>query len=94
MLAAEMGRMGLSSRPTVAEWLEKKNKQKKEELRNSLIHWKRLTLTWPVYYNLFKVQKETARVKRAKNLLILCSGLTSIRRNMTNGLNFRNSHKN
>ena len=48
MLAAEMGRMGLSSQPTVAEWLEKKNKQKKEELRNSLIHWKRLISTWPV----------------------------------------------
>ena len=44
MLASEMGKMGLSPRPTVAEWLEKKNRQKKEQLKSSLINWKRLVL--------------------------------------------------
>lgn len=44
-LAVEMGKMGLSSPPTVAEWLNKKNGQKKEHLKESLMNWKRLVIS-------------------------------------------------
>lgn len=40
-LAALMADMGLSSRPTVAQWLQAKDKAKRTSLQSSLINWDR-----------------------------------------------------
>ena len=40
-LASTMGKMGLSSRPTVSEWLQRKQEEKRTQLKDTLVGWSR-----------------------------------------------------
>ena len=40
-LSALMGEMGINPRPTVAQWLQRKQLQQKSTLQDSLIKWDR-----------------------------------------------------
>ncbi len=40
-VATIMGKMGVNPRPTVAQWLQRKQMQKKAEMQESLITWDR-----------------------------------------------------